>query len=105
VLGQLGRRGGPGGALERWAASIGDGAVARWVQFEQDGPVLPNPLVWLATSSDDTTLVHLGRAHGDLHLDNIFIPLFPRVDADGYRLIDLSEFHERAPLSRDIGRF
>ena len=47
-------------------------------------------------------LVHFGRAHGDLHLDNIFVPLVPNVDAGAYRLIDLSEFSERAPLCRDI---
>jgi len=99
---QLGPRGKTGGALERWAATVGDAAAQRWVCFEPGGPPLPNPLVWLADGGDETMLVHLGRAHGDLHLDNIFIPLTPAPDPDGYQLIDLSEFCEQAPLCRDV---
>jgi tetratricopeptide (TPR) repeat protein len=102
VLAQLGRRAQPGGALRRWATTIGDGAASRWVRFVRGGPVLPNPLVWLADEADQTMLVHVGRAHGDLHLDNILIPLVPKVDADRYQLIDLSDFSERAPLCRDV---
>lgn len=102
VRAQLGRRGEAGGALARWAATVGEGAASPWIRFEADGPPLPNPLVWLAADDDESLLVRVGRAHGDLHLDNVFIPLIPAADPDRYQLIDLSQFSERAPLCRDV---
>lgn len=102
---QLGHRGQPGDAVDRWARIVGDGAQSRWLQFEADGQARPNPLTWLAdqAGADDRLLiVHHGRAHGDLHLDNIFLQLSPEADAASYRLIDLSEWDEHAPLCRDI---
>jgi hypothetical protein len=101
---QLGRRGGPGDALDRWGSAIGKGATSPWLRFEADGVALPNPLVWLSETPDGEPqlLVHRGRAHGDLHLDNIFIRISPLVEADSFELIDLSEFDDRAPLCRDI---
>lgn len=103
VLAQLGRRGEPGGALDRWATALGEAAGESTLRFETKGPALPNPLTWLAdTRADQEVLVHLGRAHGDLHLDNIFLPLGPPPVPEDFTLIDLSEFSERAPLCRDV---
>ena len=102
---QLGRRGAPGGPLERWAAgAVGSDWKAPWLRFEPGEPALPNPLVWLRDddNSDAEVIVHLGRAHGDLHLDNIFIRFAPLADAASYQLIDLSEWSAEAPLCRDI---
>lgn len=41
-----------------------------------------------------------GRAHGDLHLGNILVPIDPP-DASDYKLIDLGEYDPKAPLARD----
>ncbi|MFF5076097.1 hypothetical protein ACFY36_03530 [Actinoplanes sp. NPDC000266] len=45
-----------------------------------------------------------GRSHGDLHVDNVIVPVSPggAFDFDDIRLIDLSAFDPMAPLSRDI---
>ncbi len=43
-----------------------------------------------------------GRAHGDLHLDNVFIRLLPQPDAASFKLIDLSGWDNQAPLCRDV---
>ncbi|MEU8820483.1 hypothetical protein [Actinoplanes sp. NPDC048796] len=45
-----------------------------------------------------------GRSHGDLHVDNIIVSRTPdgELDFEGIRLIDLSAFDPRAPLSRDV---
>jgi hypothetical protein len=104
VRAQLGRRGETGGALHGWAAIVGEGAHARWLRFAPSGPVLPNPLGWLAEDAEGNSrvAVHLGRAHGDLHLDNVFIRFGPQPEAASYQLIDLSEWAEKAPLCRDV---
>ncbi|MGN9908614.1 hypothetical protein ACTMTJ_13810 [Phytohabitans sp. LJ34] len=71
----------------------------------EDG-ALPNPFHLFGPDSPVTgrQVRHLvGRAHGDLHADNILIP-----DRDGvphpaaFRLIDLSTYDGLAPLSRDV---
>ncbi|MFI2187909.1 tetratricopeptide repeat protein [Streptomyces sioyaensis] len=71
------------------------------------GNIVPNALAWTSTDSWQETLsnehlmVVLGRAHGDLHADNILIPQKPRPNPFGYRLIDLSAYTGDAPLVRD----
>lgn len=104
VRAQLGRRGVRGGALDRWAKIVGDAAQAPWLRFGPKERPLPNPLAWFASmaADDESVAVHLGRAHGDLHLDNIFIRLGPQADAASYQLIDLSEWADDAPLCRDV---
>jgi len=86
VRAQLGRRGSPGGALERWVDAAGAAARGRWLRFEPEGPALPNPIQWFRgdDATDAQVIVHLGRAHGDLHLDNIFIRFLPLADAASY---------------------
>ena len=44
-----------------------------------------------------------GKAHGDLHQDNILLPVGAQPEVGKYRLIDLSAYSADAPLSRDPG--
>ncbi|MFT7869127.1 MULTISPECIES: hypothetical protein [Amycolatopsis] len=67
---------------------------------------LPNPIHLLndgsALSEIDVEYV-LGYSHGDLHVDNIVVPLIDgRPDFSQIRLIDLSGYSSSAPLSRDV---
>ncbi|MFE1882462.1 hypothetical protein [Streptomyces diastatochromogenes] len=83
-----------------------DGRTPLWISFS-DGQVVPNMVAWLGLPvweglDDDHVMAILGRAHGDLHADNILLPMSPRVDGDSYRLIDLSGYTADAPLSRDL---
>ncbi|WUC43332.1 hypothetical protein OG692_16205 [Streptomyces cellulosae] len=80
--------------------------VPLWITFAS-GEVVPNTVAWLERSvwdelDSDHVLAILGRAHGDLHADNILLPMSPVVDAAAYRLIDLSGYRADAPLSRDL---
>lgn len=105
VVRQLGSRSQPGGAVERWAQTVGDGSEAPWLQFEPEVAPLPNPLVWLQGGggfTDEEMLFLHGRAHGDLHLDNVMVQLIPELNVNTFRLIDLSNWEERAPLCRDL---
>lgn len=77
-----------------------------WITFAQ-GEVVPNAVAWLERPiwdglDIDHVLAILGRAHGDLHADNILLPMRPVVDATAYKLIDLSGYQADAPLSRDL---
>lgn len=80
--------------------------VPLWVVFG-DGDPVPNAVAWVRLDAwdglaSDHVLSIRGRAHGDLHADNILLPMSPAVDAEGYRLIDLSGYNGEAPLSRDL---
>src|SRR5690349_14636273 len=71
------------------------------------GEVVPNVVAWLDQSAwdgidSDHVMAILGRAHGDLHPDNILLPMSPVVDASAYRLIDLSDYSPDAALTRDL---
>ncbi|MDG4834231.1 hypothetical protein O7627_33745 [Solwaraspora sp. WMMD1047] len=71
----------------------------------EDGP-LPNPWRLFAEDSPATReQIHylVGRAHGDLHGDNVLVPMHDETahPAD-FRLIDLATYEARAPLSRDL---
>lgn len=56
-----------------------------------------------AALPDPSVRVLRGRAHGDLHLDNIIVSRWEKeVRADEYRLIDLCTFRDRAALGRDL---
>lgn len=102
VTKQLGWRGENHWAVQQLEQFVGDGCDSKWVQFEEGKPLL-NPLHWLRSSEEeDEIIIHCGRAHGDLHLENVFVRLTPEASADGYRLIDLSEWSDEAPLCRDI---
>ncbi|WBB93344.1 ATP-binding protein [Verrucosispora sp. WMMC514] len=72
---------------------------------DEDGP-LPNP--WRLFAEDFPAAreqIHylVGRAHGDLHGDNVLVPMHDgAAHAAGFRLIDLATYEARAPLSRDL---
>ncbi|WP_219463142.1 hypothetical protein [Nonomuraea rhizosphaerae] len=86
-------------------ASDRDSAPA-WIRSAL-GITMPNIVVWLRDASQWATVTpgHLlalkGRAHGDLHLDNVLLNMRPQADPASYRLIDLSFYGASEPLSRD----
>ncbi|MFJ8937771.1 hypothetical protein ACIRL0_18965 [Streptomyces sp. NPDC102365] len=72
-----------------------------------DGMRLPNPYLLVngghPALTDPTVPVLRGLGHGDLHLDNILVPMSEKVvQPHAYRLIDLCTFSERADLGRDV---
>ncbi|MEU3200284.1 hypothetical protein [Streptomyces sp. NPDC006996] len=71
-----------------------------------DGSRLPNPYLMVegdqSALPDPTVRVLRGMGHGDLHLDNILVPMKEKVaQADDYRLIDLCTFDRKTDLGRD----
>ncbi|MEU0378602.1 hypothetical protein ABZ093_15085 [Streptomyces cyaneofuscatus] len=110
VLDHVGTRIDQGGPVAKMAEQLvyepADEQVPLWVTFATGG-VVPNIVAWLEHRvwdglENDHVLAILGRAHGDLHADNILLPMSPVVDASAYRLIDLSGYRSDAPLSRDL---
>ncbi|HEV2633603.1 MAG TPA: AAA family ATPase [Actinocrinis sp.] len=96
----------PAGWLQQWAADRGLlDPDHGWLETAPN-EVLPNPFRLLRPDYPPArrSLTYLvGRSHGDLHSDNILIPLLDgRPVAGGFRLIDLAAFEPQAPLSRDI---
>ncbi|MEY9864320.1 tetratricopeptide (TPR) repeat protein [Catenulispora sp. GAS73] len=94
------------GWLRAWAEdrNLLDPACS-WIEVVP-GEVLPNPFQLLPSGAfaDDRPLTYLvGRSHGDLHADNILIPhCDDEPMGDRFWLIDLAEYDDRAPLSRDV---
>jgi hypothetical protein len=43
----------------------------------------------------------VGRAHGDLHTDNILVKTRPRIDPRAFSLIDFADYESSGPLTRD----
>lgn len=92
--------------LEPWRQRAGLAGTSRpW--FEAAGRHLPNPYMMIVGGHADVPDRDLsaltGLTHGDLHPDNIIVPLrhgVPREQA--YRLIDLGSFRADGALSRDI---
>jgi hypothetical protein len=110
VLDHVGTRMDKNGPVAKLAEQLvyepGDEKAPLWVTFAT-GEVVPNIVAWLERHvwdglESDHVLAILGRAHGDLHADNILLPMSPVVDATAYRLIDLSGYRTDAPLSRDL---
>jgi hypothetical protein len=65
---------------------------------------LPNPfrLVTAEGGKPVMTKVFLGRGHGDLHLNNVMLPLAGRTaDPTRFRLIDIGRFRVDMEISRD----
>jgi tetratricopeptide (TPR) repeat protein len=63
-----------------------------WRLFAEDSPGARAKIHYLA-----------GRAHGDLHGDNVLVPEHDgTVHPAGFRLIDLATYDRWAPLSRDL---
>jgi hypothetical protein len=66
----------------------------------------PNIAAWIRDMdwggpAGEHILAPYGKAHGDLHPDNILLPVGPEPEVGKYRLIDLSAYSAAAPLSRD----
>ncbi|MFD8724491.1 hypothetical protein ACFV2H_42670 [Streptomyces sp. NPDC059629] len=93
-----------GSALAYGSRIPGLEADTPWIRV--DGRDLPNPLamaVGHAALPDPELYVARGRAHGDLHLDNIMVPHREGTPwHQDFQLIDLATYSEDAPLSRDV---
>ncbi|WP_242422879.1 MULTISPECIES: toll/interleukin-1 receptor domain-containing protein [Frankia] len=101
ILGrQLGDRLAPGSRLHRLAAAH----PGRTITVEEEDHPLPNPFA-LVLDARRTAGVRLptfvGRAHGDLHVENILIPTDLRDASAAFQLIDLSRYAADAVLTRD----
>ncbi|MFD9697984.1 hypothetical protein [Lentzea sp. NPDC059081] len=74
------------------------------VQIPGRSAALPNPFALLrgVLGARQHIEITLGRAHGDLHADNILIPETDEGSEPArYKLLDLSRFEDDAPLARD----
>jgi hypothetical protein len=82
--------------------------TARTLRFPDEPGPLPNPLALLLVPEMTARIevrALVGKAHGDLHTENVLIPARSSVDRSAFRLIDLAKYDERAPLSRDPAHF
>jgi hypothetical protein len=95
----LGTRFEPDGPILRWAA---ERELVEPVWIRLGDSVVPNPaaITQADYGRDLNVMAVRGNAHGDLHLQNILLPMAP-VRAAEFRLIDLSNFAADAPLARD----
>ena len=95
----LGTRIEPDGPIPTWVTESGL-PESPWLLIGDD--VVPNPAIWAQTvlAEDLKVMAVLGNAHGDLHLQNILLPMTP-IQPEEFRLIDLSGYGADAPLARD----
>ncbi|MEV7192257.1 AAA family ATPase [Streptomyces sp. NPDC093510] len=93
------------GWLRDWARRRGLLAPT-FLDLPDEETPLPNPwrLFDVNMPAAQTDIDYLvGRTHGDLHGDNVLVPVHGGiVEPDGFRLIDLATYDEKAPLSRDV---
>ncbi|MER5755009.1 hypothetical protein [Streptomyces sp. NPDC002088] len=92
-------------SLEPWRRHAGlEGSADAW--FEAAGRRLPNPYLMVTGHPelpDPEMSVLTGLTHGDLHTDNIIVPLRRDVPLEeAYRLIDLGGFRPDGALTCDI---
>ncbi|MFB6956723.1 hypothetical protein ACFCYB_06705 [Streptomyces sp. NPDC056309] len=92
-------------SLEPWRRRAGlEGSIDAW--FEAAGRRLPNPYLMVTGHPelpDPEISVLTGLTHGDLHTDNIIVPLRRGVPLEeAYRLIDLGGFRSDGALTCDI---
>jgi WD40 repeat protein len=97
-------------SVRRWADAAGLLVPGRdWISTEADAVhgAMPNPV---RMAGPDSLVAGLeidylvGRSHGDLHVDNILVPV-PQVgepELHQMRFVDLSEYRPDAPLTRDL---
>jgi len=94
-----------GGWLREWAQEQGLLEPA-FLKLRHERKPLPNPWrIFAEESPANQAEVHclVGRTHGDLHGDNILVPVdHGQVRAAEFRLIDLATYEAKAPLSRDL---
>ncbi|MFD0686015.1 tetratricopeptide repeat protein [Actinomadura fibrosa] len=90
--------------IYEWAEARGL-LVPALLELPGEEKPLPNP--WRILGGDvpaDQKKIHylVGRTHGDLHGDNVLVPMQDgRVFPDEFRLIDLATYDRQGPLSRD----
>ncbi|MEV6761613.1 NB-ARC domain-containing protein [Streptomyces sp. NPDC051105] len=93
------------GAVTQYVAGV-DTLLPDTAWIEVDGVVAPHPLLMAQGNRslpDPEFPVVRGMAHSDLHLQNVMVP-YRRgtLRPDAYRLIDLADFADTAPLTRDV---
>ncbi|MFD9949940.1 tetratricopeptide repeat protein [Nonomuraea sp. NPDC059023] len=94
-----------GGWLRGWAEKHNLLEPA-FLRLPDEEAALPNP--WRLFAEDSSAAqagIHylVGRTHGDLHGDNVLVPVRNRtVCPADFRLIDLATYNSRGPLSRDL---
>ncbi|MFI5841280.1 hypothetical protein ACIA8K_16420 [Catenuloplanes sp. NPDC051500] len=78
-----------------------DGALTRWLATQRDRPdrLAAGPLALCASQATVRKAFH-GRAHGDLSVRNVLLPVDP-ADPGAFRLIDYDRYSSHAPLTRD----
>ena len=89
----------------RWLDSLNISRTDTLVRRDGWREALPNPLALAARLSSEPFCsrplrVRFGRAHGDLNLGNVLMPVDPPRPEE-YKLIDLGGFSPKAPLARD----
>jgi hypothetical protein len=89
----------------RWLDSLNISRTDVLVKRDGWRGALPNPLALGAELSSEPFCsrplrVRFGRAHGDLNLGNVLMPVNPPRPEE-YKLIDLGRFSPKAPLARD----
>ncbi|WP_369392882.1 hypothetical protein AB5J72_38850 [Streptomyces sp. CG1] len=93
-------------SLESWRREAGlAGSSRRW--FDAGGRRLPNPYLLLSGGHPDLpdpgVPVVTGLTHGDLHMDNVIVPVRRGALVEpAYRLIDLGSFRADGALTCDI---
>lgn len=98
---QLAERLSPGKPLHEMARSM----TGRTIRVAGEPVELPNPFAFAEgrlPSAERPVRSLIGKAHGDLHTENILIPLRDGADPSGFRLIDLARYAPDAPLTRDV---
>ncbi len=96
----LGARLKPGGPLDNLAQKL----TATTLRIPGEPDPLPNPFALALDTrltQDIPVRALVGKAHGDLHTENILVPVRDSVDASPFRLIDLAKYDSSAPLTRD----
>ncbi|GAB2920026.1 hypothetical protein [Streptomyces heilongjiangensis] len=100
----LDRRTAPDSGLTTWTyRTLGVTPEDRWISFADHG-VVPNPLCLHQGCPQDAGVISYavrGRAHGDLHPENVMVPEDHDSRTDDFVLIDLSRFSQKALLARD----
>lgn len=90
----------PGGRLHHWSLEHPED----WVTVDGTADPLPNPLALCRGAFyGDKAFVRalVGRAHGDLHTDNVLVRVRPEIDGTAYHLIDTALYESDGPLTRD----
>lgn len=78
--------------------------TAPTIRFRGRPEAFVNPFALLHDNDTDEPFIVralVGRAHGDLHTENVLIPARTAYDRSAFRLIDLAKYDRRAPLTRD----